>query len=335
MVTEIYYSEKFNKHNNFGHPENLKRTDTILKSLKESKYCEKVKFIEPSILKEKKLFEVHSKRMIEQIKESSNLNENWIDLDTYICKNGFDVASTAAGAVVESCENVLKGNAGNAFTLVRPPGHHATKKRSMGFCLFNNASIAANEMAKKGKKILIFDFDVHHGNGTQDIFYERNDVLYQSLHLSPHYPGTGDIEEIGSNKGEGFTINAPLSYGNGNRCASEVLDEIFLPIAKQFKADLTIISVGYDSHHSDPLGGLRFTSDFFGEMTEKYQQVQNKIVCTLEGGYNLDWIGKCFLSQIGKMVDEEYKIEDKINEKGNVRNLIKDLKEKMGSYWKI
>jgi len=205
----------------------------------------------------------------------------------------------------------------------------------MGFCLFNNAAISANELTKKGKKILIFDFDVHHGNGTQDIFYERSDVMYQSFHLSPHYPGTGDTSEIGMGEGMGFTVNVPVSHGNGNNAISKTLDEIFLPISKQFKPDLIIFSSGYDSHYLDPLGGLRLTSQFYGKIIEKFQKIQPKIVCTLEGGYNLSWIGKCIVSQLGQMVGKEVDFKDTANEEENVNNVIKEIKNEMNKFWKL
>jgi acetoin utilization deacetylase AcuC-like enzyme len=253
-------------------------------------------------------------------------------MDTYVCQSDYETARLAAGGLLQACNNVLDGDAKNAFALVRPPGHHATKNRSMGFCLFNNIAIAANEVAKKGKKVLIYDFDVHHGNGTQDIFYNRNDVLYQSTHLSPHYPGTGDIDEIGEGDGVGYTINAPLYYGKGDKAVSKILDEIFLPVAKQFKPDLIIFSSGYDSHHMDPLGGLRFTANFYGEIISKYQKIQPKIVCTLEGGYNLDWIGKCLISQLGQMVNQKIKIKDSAEEDSNIDDVIIKLKSKLKKY---
>jgi acetoin utilization deacetylase AcuC-like enzyme len=205
----------------------------------------------------------------------------------------------------------------------------------MGFCLFNNAAIAAYEIAKKRKKILIMDFDVHHGNGTQDIFYYRKDIMYQSFHLSPHYPGTGDIFEVGEGIGEGYTINAPLSYGNGVKSVTEILDEIFLPVAKQFKPDLIIFSAGYDSHHQDQLGGLRLTANFYGDIIKKYQEIQPKIVCTPEGGYNLRWIGKCLVSQIAQLSGNTLIIEDDVEEVENVRQILIKLKDEIGKYWNI
>ena len=287
MKTQIVYSDEFSKHNNMSHPENAQRTYVMLDELKDAPFYNGLEFIKPDMLPEKSLYEVHSSEMIEQIKEMSKKYESWIDLDTYVCESDYETARLAAGGLVKACNNVIKEKAKNAFALVRPPGHHATKNRSMGFCLFNNAAIAANMLTKQGKKVLIFDFDVHHGNGTQDIFYDRKDVLYQSTHLSPHYPGTGSIDEIGVGNGQGYNINAPLSYGCGNTSVTKLLDSIFLPIAKQFNPHIIVVSTGYDCHYQDPLGGLKFTTDFFGEMIKKLKKIQPKIVCII-GKMNLN-----------------------------------------------
>ena len=336
MTTNIIFSEDFNNHNNPNHPENATRLNIMIQEIKEAPFYNELKMIRPEILSEEILFEVHNQRMINQIIDISSSGEiSWIDLDTYVCPKDYETARLAAGAVLQACKLVLSGEIENAYALVRPPGHHATRERSMGFCLFNNAAIAAHEVAKLGKKILIMDFDVHHGNGTQDIFYGRKDVMYQSFHLSPHYPGTGNIAESGEGIGEGYTINAPLSYGSGVKSTTKILDEIFLPVAKQFKPDLIIFSAGYDSHHQDPLGGLRLTANFYGYIIKRYQDVQSRIVCTPEGGYNLNWIGKCLISQIAQMSGNIIKIKDFVKEDENSSQTVVKIKDEVGKYWKI
>jgi acetoin utilization deacetylase AcuC-like enzyme len=335
MTTQVAYSKEFHKHNSIGHPENAERLSVIMEELKETSLYEKVEFVEPLALPEESLYEVHSKELVQQIKDISCVGNIWIDPDTYVCKSDYETARLAAGAVIQLCKNTLDGKADNAFALVRPPGHHATKTRSMGFCLFNNAAIAANEIAKKGKHVLIFDHDTHHGNGTQNIFYHRKDVMYQSIHLYPHYPGTGAINEIGVGEGEGYTINAPLSHGKGNQAVTQLLDEIFLPIAQQFKPDIIIFSSGYDSHHADPLGGLKLTANFYGEMISKYQEIQPKIVCTLEGGYNLRWIGKCLVSQLAQLTSQPITFNDSTTEDPNVELTLDRIREVIGGYWKV
>ena len=335
MTTQIVYSKQFSKHDNPGHPENAQRLSVMINEIENFSFYDELDFIEPELLKEECLYDVHSEEMIQQVKEMSSLGDSWIDLDTYVCKSDYETARLAAGGLLKICENVLNEKSDNGYGLVRPPGHHATRNRSMGFCLFNNAAIAANEITKKGKKVLVFDPDVHHGNGTQDIFYDRKNVMYQSTHLSPHYPGTGDINEIGIGEGEGYTINAPLSYGNGDKAVSQILEEIFLPIAKQFKPNLIIFSTGFDSHHMDPLGGLKFTTNFYGELIKRYQEIQPKIVCTLEGGYNFQSIGKCLISQIGQMINHPLKFDDTVNENSDVEQLIAQLRNNLSGYWKI
>jgi len=335
MVTQIAYSEIFQKHNNIGHPENAQRTTVMMQALHSSVLADKVEVIEPVLFPEDLLFEIHDERMINQIKEISETQDSWVDLDTYVCKHDFETARLAVGSVVQLCKNVLNGDADNGFALVRPPGHHATPKTSMGFCLFNNAALAAKHIVKQGKKVLIFDLDVHHGNGTQNIFYTSNDVLYQSFHLSPHFPGTGKIEDVGMGDGAGYTVNAPLSYGNGNTAIDTLMKEIFLPIAEQFQPDFIIVSSGFDSHHADPLGGLRLTVDMYGKLIEQLLLLQPKLVCTLEGGYNFSWIGPCFVSQIGALCGSPQSYKDTVTEEKSFEPVVAELKRKMKQYWDI
>jgi acetoin utilization deacetylase AcuC-like enzyme len=335
MTTQIAYSNDFSRHDNAGHPENAKRLHVMLNEMRNTSFYDELDFFEPDLISEEALYLLHSDEMIQQVKDLSSIGDSWIDMDTYVCKSDYETARKAAAGLLQLSRNVLDGKADNGFALVRPPGHHATHDRSMGFCLFNNAALTANEISKTGKQVLIFDCDVHHGNGTQYLLYDRKDIMYQSFHLYPHYPGTGPIEDIGDGDGKGYTINAPLSHGNGNEAVSQLLDEIFLPIARQFKPDLVIISSGYDSHHLDPLGGLKLTSNFFGEIIAKFQNIQPKIVCTLEGGYNLNWIGKCLVSQLGQMISHQVTFDDVTEEDTNVEPTINKIKNELASYWEI
>lgn len=335
MKTQIAYSKDFNKHDNADHPENAKRLQVMMREIQNASFYDKLDFFEPDLISEEALYSVHSDDMIQQVKDISSTGDSWIDMDTYVCKSDYETARKAAGGLLQISRNVLDGKADNGFALVRPPGHHATHERSMGFCLFNNAALTANELSKKGKQVLVFDCDVHHGNGTQYLFYDRCDIMYQSFHLYPHYPGTGPVEDVGEGDGEGYTINAPLSHGNGNEAVSQLLDEIFLPIARQFKPDIVIVSSGYDSHHLDPLGGLKLTSNFFGEIIAKLQNIQPKIVCTLEGGYNLDWIGKCLVSQLGQLISHPVVFDDIAVEDIMVKPVINKIRNELASYWKI
>ncbi len=329
-MTSVVYSDEFTLHDSPGHPERAERATAAMKFLKSMPFFGDLHIMEPVMIDEHELLNVHSKEMVERVKNTVG----WLDPDTYVTKNSYDIARLAAGGLVKACDEVLNGKEENAFAIIRPPGHHATKKRSMGFCLFNNAAIAADFIARHGKKVLIFDHDVHHGNGTCDIFYDRKDVLYQSIHLSPYYPGTGMADETGAGKGKGFTVNAPLSRGVGNEGVEKVLDEVMLPIAEQFSPDFIIISAGFDSHHADELGGLALTINFYGEMVKKFSSVQSRVACTLEGGYNLDVLGKGIASEIAVMNHTPVHFDDSFGGR-DADDVVKKLKEELGSYWSL
>jgi len=176
---------------------------------------------------------------------------------------------------------------------------------------------------------------VHHGNGTQLIFYDSNMVMYQSIHLSPHYPGTGGVSEVGVGAGEGYTVNAPLAFGVGDASVRKLLDDVFIPVATQFKPDIVLISAGYDSHHADQLGGMRLSTNFFGEIIQEFQEVQPRIVCMLEGGYNLKWVGNCLLSQVSQLVHHPMSFSDSVNEEASADAVLLGLKKEMRKYWKL
>ena len=329
-MTVVVYSDEFALHDSPGHPERAERAVAAMKFLKSMPFFDDLHIVEPVPVDEGEILKVHSGEMVERVKNTVG----WLDPDTYVTKDSYRIAKLAAGGLVKACDEVLNGKEENAFAIIRPPGHHATEQRSMGFCLFNNAAIAADFIVRQGKKVLIFDHDVHHGNGTCDIFYDRSDVLYQSIHMSPHYPGTGMVDEVGRGDGEGFTVNAPLSRGVGDGGVERLLDEVMLPVAEQFSPDFIIISAGFDSHHSDELGGLALTVDFYGEMVRKFSSVQRKIVCTLEGGYVLDVLGKGIASEVGVMNHTPVEFDDSSSGR-DADEVVKKLKEELGSYWSL
>jgi len=335
VVTEIVYSNIFDRHTHIGHPENADRTKTMLDELQKTSFFNQLNLREPWLLPENILYSVHSDDMINEVRRLSEIGGAWIDADTYVCLDDYNTARLAAGGLLQLCRDILQGRVDNGFALVRPPGHHATRYRSMGFCLFNNAAISAYTLMEQGYRVLIFDHDVHHGNGTQDIFYDNDKVLYQSFHLHPHYPGTGLINEVGVGNGEGFTVNAPLPHGAGESTIRALLDEVFIPIAREFKPDMIIVSSGFDSHHADQLGGLRLTVNFYGELIGSLKNIQPRIACTLEGGYNLRWIGKCFVSIIGELSGNHIDFEDEATETRFAEDVIETLKNKMSEFWDI
>jgi acetoin utilization deacetylase AcuC-like enzyme len=215
--------------------------------------------------------------------------------DANVCEESYDIALQAVGGVLAAVDAVFEKKAKNAFCAVRPPGHHATKNRGMGFCLFNNIAAAARYAQKKynAARVLIADWDVHHGNGTNDIFYTDDSVFYMSTHQYPWYPGTGKHDEIGEGKGKGFTMNRPFPAGVGNNEIIAVFKDDLLPAAKKFKPDFTLISAGFDSHARDYLGGFRIDDDGFRELTKIMMEIadiagEGRLVSVLEGGYNLE-----------------------------------------------
>lgn len=234
-----------------------------------------------------------------------------LDPDTHTSPRSYEAACLAAGAVVKATEMIVSGEADNAFALVRPPGHHAEADRTSGFCIFNNIAIAAHYgLAKLNlEKILIVDWDLHHGNGTQHAFYNTNQVLYISTHQYPYFPGTGSLSETGAGQGEGFNINIPLQGGQDDRAFARIFNELITPVTRQYKPELIMVSAGFDIYHADPLGTMGVTAEGFGYMTKVLRDLaaeicDGRLILVLEGGYNLeglkDGILKCLAELAGR-----------------------------------
>jgi acetoin utilization deacetylase AcuC-like enzyme len=228
--------------------------------------------------------------------------------DTVICPESYDVALKAVGGVTGAVDLVMGGEIKNAFCAVRPPGHHATLRRGMGFCVFNNIAIAARYAQKQHQveRVLIADWDVHHGNGTQDIFYDDDSVFFMSTHQSPWYPGTGATNETGAGKGEGFTMNRPFWRGAGHDEIVTTFRDEFLKAARDFKPDLTLLSAGFDSHINDPLGGFDLDDDCFRELTRIMLEIahisgEGRLISILEGGYNLSSLASAAYAHVDEL----------------------------------
>lgn len=294
MTTGIVKDRRYLEHSMGDfHPESPKRLDAIYRMIDEE-----VSFpflnIEPRAASEEEIQWVHTPSYFDTVKATSGKERVVLDPDTSTSARSYEVALLAAGGVLNAVEMIMRGEAKNGFAFVRPPGHHAEASRAMGFCLFNNVAIGAEYLLKKHglQRILIVDWDLHHGNGTQNAFYDRDDVLYFSTHQFPHYPGTGHWSELGAGKGEGCTINIPLFPGKTDSDYNYIFEKILFPIAEKFQPDFILVSAGFDIYHGDPLGGMRITSEGFGSLAHSLKRLaekhcQGRILITLEGGYNL------------------------------------------------
>lgn len=278
--------------------------------------------IKPRPAQEEEIQMVHSPSYVKSIKETSGQERVILDPDTSTSSRSFEVALLAAGGLLKAIDCVMEGKIQNGFALVRPPGHHAEASKAMGFCLFNNVAIGAEYLIKKYglKRILIVDWDLHHGNGTQHSFYKRQDVLYFSTHQFPHYPGTGYWDEIGLDKGEGFTVNIPLAPGKADRDYLYIYRNILSPIAGAYKPEFILVSAGFDIYLGDPLGGMEVSEEGFGALTHELMSLahdfsQDRLLFTLEGGYDLHGLS-CGTKQVLLHLGGEGKtpyIEDEIS----------------------
>jgi len=238
------------------------------------------------------LARVHSRAYLDHLRELSARGEGYLSLDTALNSHSWEVASLASGAAIAAVESTLSGEA--AFAISRPPGHHAGRMTGMGFCLLNHVAVAAEHARSGGVgRIAILDWDVHHGNGTQDIFYEDGQVLYLSAHQSPFYPGTGRADEVGEGEGRGFTVNVPLPARSGEEAYAAAFAGVFLPVLREFGPALILVSAGYDAHRDDPLGGMALQAASFGRFAAWLASLAREVeaappALVLEGGYNLD-----------------------------------------------
>jgi acetoin utilization deacetylase AcuC-like enzyme len=279
-----------------GHPERPERLRSILRTLNAQPVAG-ANFVKPPRATAEELGRVHDPRYVQAILDLNGRSGS-LDADTSISAASVEAALLAAGAAAEGVRMVLDGKASSAFALVRPPGHHAVSTRAMGFCLFNNVAVAAAEAHARGlSRVLCVDWDVHHGNGTQDAFYGSDKLLFVSTHQWPLYPGTGSEREVGTGAGAGFTVNAPLPPGCGNDDYAAVFAEALLPIADAYEPELVLISAGFDAHREDPLASMQLEDDGYAMLCGAVKAIadkhcQGRMVLTLEGGYDVDALGR-------------------------------------------
>jgi acetoin utilization deacetylase AcuC-like enzyme len=290
--TALFRSLAFREHGTGDHPENAGRLLAIDSELERLNLLAGRPEIPFTAAPDDVLALVHDPRYIAGIREFSAQGGGWLDADTPVGARSIDIAALAAGAGIAAVDAALDGQAQHGFVLARPPGHHATPTRGMGFCLFNTIAVAAAHALRRGlDRVLIVDWDVHHGNGTQDAFYETDEVLFCSVHQWPLYPGTGAASERGAGRGAGYTINVPLAAGANDDAYREVFDQLILPAANAFRPQIVLISAGFDAHANDPLAGMQVTERGFASLARRVvgiaaEHANGRVVAFLEGGYD-------------------------------------------------
>ncbi len=287
-----------------GHPERPARLRAILTRLDDAGLSAELDVREPAVLDPARLLTVHDASVVARAEAASRAGGGVLDGgDTVVSEASYEAALLAAGAACEAVDHVLAGTWRNAFVACRPPGHHAERDRSMGFCLFNNVALAAEHARASGAaRVAIVDFDVHHGNGTQHTFEERADVFYASLHQWPWYPGTGAAHERGRGAGLGATLNLPLPAGSGDAAYLRAFEDTLLPALENFAPDLLLVSAGFDAHERDPLSGTRVTTAAYAEMTRLLRGLAGgRLVSLLEGGYDLAALADSVEAHVGAL----------------------------------
>jgi len=289
-----YISDPFYlKHENEPHPENPGRLNAIQKNIESSKYYNNLTLIQPRKATLEDITQIHDKGYIKSVEDSCRNGVRNLDADTVISPDSYQAALLSAGAGLEAVDKILEGTVENAFCAVRPPGHHAEQNKAMGFCLFNNVGVIARyaQNVQKLEKVFIFDWDVHHGNGTQHSFYKDSSVYYSSIHQYPFYPGTGGIDETGTGDGLGSNLNLPMRAYSRDADYINAIEHKLIPVIQKFNPDLIIISAGFDAHENDPLAQINLSTECFGKMTQKLMEIANdvcdgRILSMLEGGYD-------------------------------------------------
>ncbi len=341
MNTGFVYHEDYLKHDTGYHPESAERLSSIMRKLEETDITKQMKRIVPVKASKEQIAYVHADAYMKKAEAICKGGGGMLDSDTPLCRDTYEIALLSAGGLINAVAEVMdeSNNLRHIFALIRPPGHHATPNKGMGFCIFNNIAIAAEHLKRKYgiKRILIADWDVHHGNGTQEVFFDDPSVLYFSIHQYPHYPGTGWIDEVGKGEGEGFTVNVPLPAGTDDAGYLYALNNILVPIAMEFCPEFVLVSAGFDAHVADPLASMSVTSPGFGLFTDVIKEIAEKnskgrIVMALEGGYNLDATAESVLSVFNSLLSNRGEIKEGAVSK-SVRKRVEEIKKVQRIYW--
>jgi acetoin utilization deacetylase AcuC-like enzyme len=293
------------------HPERPQRLAAIQRAVEASGLFEYLTPLEAPEVDRDLLESVHARSYVDSIEAIARGGGGWLDADTAVSVDSPAAAARAAGGAQRAAEALCSGEARRAFVAVRPPGHHAMPDHGMGFCLFNNAAVAAAAARRAGRqRVMIIDWDVHHGNGTQAVFWRDASVLLVSMHQEYWYPGTGAIDEVGEGPGEGFTVNIPLPAGTGDGGYTDVFTEVVVPLTSAFRPDFMVLSAGYDAHESDPLGGMVLTTAGFGRLAhlveDSARAVDSPLVAVLEGGYDLTALGGSVVATLNVLTQKAH-----------------------------
>jgi acetoin utilization deacetylase AcuC-like enzyme len=342
MSLVIVSSSRFADHvNPPGHPECVERADVMQDVAAGCKERGGV-VREPRAATRAELLRVHSPSYLDAIDRTAGRTAQ-LDPDTFTSPESRDVALLAAGAAMAGVEIALQSDAARALALVRPPGHHAERDRAMGFCLYNNvAAAAAHALALGLERVAVMDYDVHHGNGTQAIFYEDPRVLYLSTHQYPFYPGTGAADEVGHGKGAGYTFNVPLEAGATDGDYKEVFDALVIPVIDQFRPELVLISAGFDAHELDPLARMRVSTAGYASLTQSLceaadRHCRGRVVAVTEGGYDLGALRSCLESSVMVLdgAPAPASAEPLAGQTARSRTAIAAVRAVQGKYWKL
>lgn len=305
--TALVWDDSFKAHlaDAPGHPETPERLTAMYNALRTRGLDRSTLTLPLRVATEEDITLVHSLAHLRQVEGSRHENFSAIDPDTWMTSGSYEAAMTAAGSSIALVDAILDDVADNGFALVRPPGHHAVPRRGMGFCLFNNVAIAAEHLLRRRglAKVAVVDFDVHHGNGTQDAFYDRADLLYVSTHQSPFYPGSGHFDEVGEGAGKGYTVNLPLLPGNGDHEYLLLFTHIIVPILEEYAPDFLLVSAGYDLHRADPIGGMQLSTEGITRIAALLcdcarRVCKGRVAFFLEGGYNLEASAACVVPTV-------------------------------------
>jgi len=346
--TGIVKDRRYLRHScGFAHPESPERLAVIYEMLENPLMSWKFTEIEPREASHQEIEAIHTPAYVEFVAGTAGKRSVYLDPDTSTNADSYETAKLAVGGLCNAIDAVMDGDVDNAFAFVRPPGHHAEKDTAAGFCIFNNVAIGAmHAMSKyKLKRILIVDWDLHHGNGTQHSFYSDPRVLYFSTHQYPYYPGTGSLQEIGRGQGEYYTVNIPLSTGHGDGSYIKIFRKILKPLALEFNPELVLLSAGFDTYFQDPLGGMQVTPDGYAAMTRVLLNIADacchgRLVAVLEGGYHLTGLMRSVKAVLQEMLDETYYSEERLALLEKEANeeaipLIDRVVAKISPYWKV